>query len=317
MHTCPPPTGTLAEYLDANGTIRGNYGHLLLELKKAIDDNLIDGLRSYFESAHLDAREHFHEQIGLSLHPDAGAGVVPAVYPNCLPPKAHRGLFGEVVAGLTTEAYRDAYVGKHSWKVPIFLFRHHDDVERYLWTLNFDPERRREIYGRHGSDFIGIALNAQGEVVRIIVGEAKWRSQLTQSVANNLLLGEKETDEATGESAHNGRGIWFGLNRDTPLPHGLRQLQRLLELRDPDGHASAIFSIDQAVLGTVPAPPRTNLVLLIGNAGKTRKPLDVLVDWEQLPKEYTAPHDLQVVEVILEKGDTLIDGLYTSLWQGE
>lgn len=201
--------------------------------------------------------------------------------------------------------------------MPIFLFREHDDVEKYLWALRFDPARTREIYGRHGSDFIGISLNAQGEVVRVIAGEAKWRKTLTDSVIENLLHGPKEEDEDTGEMVHNGRGIWFEINRDSPIPHGLRQLQKLLEQRDPDGHASAILSIDRAVLGQGPPPGRTNLVLIVGNGAKRREPRSVLVPWEQPPTEYTAPHDLQVVEVILDGGDALIDEIYATLWQDD
>lgn len=316
MHTCPPPTAALDEWLEAYGTVEQNYGHLLLEQKSEINDDLVDALRPYFESAHLDAREYFHAQVGISLHPDAAGGPPRVCYPACLPSKAQRGLFGEVVAGLVTEAYQDEFVGRHAWRVPIFLFREHDDVEKYLWALRFDPARTREIYGRHGSDFIGIALNAQGEVVRVIAGEAKWRKSLTDSVIASLLLGPKEEDEDTGEMVHNGRGIWFEVNRDSPIPHGLRQLQKLLEQRDPDGHANAILSIDRAVFGQGPPPGRTNLVLIVGNGARRREPASVLIPWEQPPTEYTAPHDLQVVEVILDHADTLIDDLYSTLWQG-
>lgn len=315
MHTCPPPNQALAKWLEPNGTVKKNYGHLLLEQKTEIDEELIDALRPYFESAHLDAREHFHAQVGISLHPDAEGGAPPVCYPTCLPSKAHRGLFGEVVAGLVTEAYQTEFVGDHQWRVPIFLFREHDDVEKYLWTLRFDPARKREIYGRHGSDFIGISLDAQGEVVRVIAGEAKWRKTLTDSVVTKLLHGPKEEDEETGEMVHNGRGIWFEINRDAPIPLGLRQLQKLLEQRDPDGHASAILSIDRAVLGQGPLPGRTNLVLIVGNGAKRRKPRHVLIPRKQPPGEYKAPYDLQVVEVILDGGDALIDNLYTTLWQ--
>lgn len=315
MHTSPPPTEALDQWLEPNGTVKENYGHLLLEQKVDIDQDLIDALRPYFESAHLDAREHFHALIGISLHPDAAGVQSPVSYPKCLPSKAHRGLFGEVVAGLVTEAYQSEFVGGHAWRVPIFLFREHDDVEKYLWALRFDPTRTREIYGRHGSDFIGISLNAQGEVARVIVGEAKWRKSLTDSVVKSLLLGPKEKDEDSGEMVHNGRGIWFEVNRDTPIPHGLRQLQKLLEQRDPDGHANAIMSIDRAVLGQGPTLGRTNLVLIVGNRAKTREALTCQIPWEETPNEYTAPHDLQVVEVVLEGGDGLIDALYTTLWQ--
>jgi hypothetical protein len=41
-----------------------------------------------------------------------------------------------------------------------------------------------------------------------------------------------------------------------------------------------------------------------------------VIPWKALPEDYAAPHDLQVVEVILSgDGDDLIDGLYGTLWQ--
>lgn len=301
LHTCPPPTIALKKWLEVDAKVTGNYGHLLLEQKNKTDQNLLDALRPYFESAHLDAREYFHKQIGISLHPDAESGPLPVSYPNSLPSTTHRGLFGEVLAGLVTEAYQSEFVGGYQWRVPIFLFRQHEDVELYLWTLRFDPTRTRRIMGRRGSDFIGISVDARGEVARLIVGEAKWRTELTNSVVKTLLLGP--------------HGIWFEINRAPPIPHGLRQLQRLLEQRDPEGHAGVILSIDRALLHPDSPPGQTNLVLLAGNAAKKRKPRSRLIPSEKAPAEYKAPHDLQVVEVILEGGDALIDQLYASLWQ--
>ncbi|UOK73858.1 aminotransferase [Ancylobacter polymorphus] len=316
MHTCEPPTEAIDRWLSSNGTIRGRYGHLLLEQKAVTDDDLIDAMRPYFESAHLDAREYFHRQIGIDLHPDADAPGAHACYPSCLPSTARRGLFGEVMAGMVTEAFQAKFVGGHEWCIPIFLFRQHADVEAYLWDLARNPERVRQVFGRFGSDFLGLSLNEDGEVVRFIAGEAKWRQRLTDSAVDSLMLGPWEEDEETGERARSGRGVWFEVNRDTPLPHGLRQLQRLLELRDPDGYQAAILSIDEAVLlEDAPPLPRTNLILIAGNGARDRKPLDVLIGWEEAPVEYTAPHDLQVVELILTDGERLIDGLYSSLWQ--
>lgn len=316
MHTCPPPFDALDDWLEANPTVEDNYGHLLLEQVKPIDQALINALRPYFESAHLDARAYFHEQIGIDLHPDAASSAAHACYPDCLPAKAKRGLFGEVIAGLVTEAYQDDFVGQHPWSVPIFLFRFHADAEAYLWDLRRDATRTRQAFGRFGSDFVGIRLDSTGTVVRIIVGEAKWRASLTTSAVATLLHGDKDqTDPVSGKKVHNGRGIWFELNRDSDVPKGLRQLQRLLELRDAAGHAAAIVSMDQAIVADAPTLPRTNLVLIAGNAAASRKKLDVLVPWQAPPPHYTASHDLQVVEMILENGEALIDGLYSSLWQ--
>src|SRR3546814_17399018 len=63
------------------------------------------------------------------------------------------------------------FVGGHSWTVPIFLFRYHADVESYLWTFARDADSARQIFGRFGSDFIGLSLGDDGEVVRLIAGE--------------------------------------------------------------------------------------------------------------------------------------------------
>jgi len=317
MHTCEPPTEALNEWLTVYPSVNGTYGHLLLEQATETNQNLISVLRPYFESAHLDAREHFHREIAIDLHPDAGAPGEQTCYPNCLPSKAHKGLFGEVMAGMLTEAFKTSFIGNHEWKIPIFLFRMHADVEAYLWTLVRDETREREIFGRFGSDFIGLSLNDQGEVNRIIIGEAKWRSQLTQSVIDTLMLGNWRTNKDTGER-HRARGIWFEINRDTGVPHGLRQLQRLLQHKNMEGYQAAVVSIDRIVAQKdAPILPRTNLVLISGNDTPNRETANSLIPWETIPSDYLAPHDLQVVELILQDGETLIDGIYSSLWNGK
>src|SRR3546814_17033957 len=133
----------------------------------------VDGLRPYFESAHLDAREHFHAQIAIDLHPDADAPGAHACYPNCLPPTAQHGLFGEVIAGLLTEVYQEQFVGGHSWTVPIFLFRYHAAGESYLWTFSRDADQARHSFGRFGSDFFAMSLGEDGGFVRLSAGGAR------------------------------------------------------------------------------------------------------------------------------------------------
>src|SRR4051794_23532371 len=93
MHTCPPPTALLNQWLDEYPSTKGKYGHTLLEENQPRGANIAPGVRAYFESAHLDAREYFHAQIGMELHPDAGTPGAHAEYPNCLAPIARRGLF--------------------------------------------------------------------------------------------------------------------------------------------------------------------------------------------------------------------------------
>jgi hypothetical protein len=317
LHTCPPPKAALTKWLTDYGTVNGSYGHLLLEQKLESNQGIVKSLRPYFESAHADARAYFHEAIGLELHPDAEDEGAHAQYPQCLPLKARRGISGECLAGLVTESYE--LVGEYTWTVPVFLFRYHADVEAYMFALARNAERKREVFGRFGSDFIGVSLADDGSVLRFIAGEAKWREVLRRSVVDNLLLGKKIDDPSgSGKKIHSGEGIWYEVNRDSPVPHGVRQLQRLLEELAPEDYAAAIVSMDEAlVLNNPVSIPRTNLILIVGNAAPTREEKTALIGWEKAPSEYKSRNDLQIVEIYLSKGEAVIDDLYDSLWIGE
>lgn len=309
MHTCDAPSEALDGWLENYPSTEGNYGHLLLEQSGMSNDALLDAFRPYFESAHLDAREYFHEEINIDLHPDASAPGANAAYPTCLPSKTRRGLFGEVMAGMLTEHYE--FVGNHKWKIPIFLFRHHSDVEQYLFALARDPTQKREVMGRHGSDFLAIAIDHTGRISRFLAGEAKWRQVLSESVFSGLLLGKKDK-----QNVHSGKGIWHQFNeRDTDIPHGMRQLQKLLKERDPDGFSAAILSVDEALmLGNPKRIPRTNLVFICGNDFAKRNSRVPVINWEEKPAEYKSHHDLQVIELYLTDGEVLIEKIYDCLW---
>lgn len=306
MHTYKLPRAVLDDWLRDSPSTVGNYGHLLLEQDGDNDAALIAALRPYFESAHLDAREYFHEVIRIDLHPDAGSPGAHATYPKCLPSTTRRGLFGEVMSGMLTEHF--SYVGGHDWQVPIFLFRHHEDVQHYLFALARDPELTRELMGRQGSDFLAVALNADGSIKQFLAGEAKWRKTLGTGVVNGLLNGTKGK-----------RGIWHQLNeRDKGIPYGMQQLQKLLKASDPGKFDKAILSIDEALLIKDPKPmPRTNLILIVGTDFPSRKSGQSIIDPTVKPAGYLSAHDLQVVELILaDDGDELIDLIYDSLWNG-
>lgn len=314
MHTCPPPYETLEDWLEEHHSTNGNFGHLLLFEKEIDRETICEALRPYFESAHLDAREVFHADIGIDLHPDAAdGGEAPIEYPGCLPRTTRKGLFGEVMAGLVTEGYE--LVGAHDWCVPIFLFRYHEDARNYLFDLARNPERKRQTIGRLGSDFIGVLLDEYGAVIRFIAGEAKWRKTLTPSAVDAVMFGEKVANPTGGAKVHSGKGVWNDVNNDPPVPIGVRQLMRLLQERDPEGYDAAILSMERALVLHDPKPlPRTNLIILVGNGAPTRGKMDCLLPFKEMPDVYTAGHDLQLVEVVLNDGEELIDALYESLW---
>lgn len=313
LHDCPPPQEALERWLIKYPSTVENYGHLLLEQDCDTDEELIQSLVSYFESAHKDARAVIHSQMGMDLHPDAEGLGAHAVYPSCLPPTARRGLFGEVMVGMLTEHYD--FIGNHNWDIPVFLFRFDTDATAYLFALARDDERKRAVFGRSGSDFLAVALNTDGEVIRYISGEAKWRKNLQPAVVDNLMYGDKKKNKKTGELQHNGKGIWNQVNTDVHPPHGLRQLQIILKDVDPEGHSAAIASLDKVLtLGNADPLPCTNLILLSGGDVPSREKKASLLPWEEVPEKYTSTHDLQVVELILTDGEKVIDGVYDALW---
>ncbi len=298
MHECSPPTKAIDAWLEAYETIHEKYGHLLLEQVGSITAS---DLRPYFESAHSDARKHFHSQMGIDLHPDANSGNSTVVYPNDLPPTAKLGLFGEVMAGLITEHYHKLLVGNRPWSIPVFLFRYHADAETYLFTLVRDGTSTRQIFGRHGTDFMALHMDEQQNVVELLLGEAKWRKVFNGSTYNTVIT-----------------GIWEELNARKAIPHGVRQMRNLLHEESPDKYAAAIVSLDKALLvSNGHNLPWTNLVLLVGGRGKTREKMECLTGWKKPPSGYSASQNLQVVEVALKDGQNLVAELYESLWTEE
>lgn len=314
MHTHPPPKKAVKAWLIAYPSEVGNYGHLLLEEKQPADAELQKEFVPYFESAHLDARASFHKLARISLHPDEGDAGCDAHYPGSLPLTARKGLFGEVMSGMMSEIYK--FVGKHEYLIPVFLFRNHEDAGQYIYTLSRDATRTREVLGRKGDDFIAIVVNEEGNVTRFIAGEAKWRANWTPSVVATVMLGDKIDNPADAtEKIHNGRGVWFEVNRALPVPLGLEQLHAILEECEPDKYASVIASLDRILARRNPDPvERTDLILLVGGPAAKREAGVPLLGWKSVPAEYTAGRDLQVVELLIEHGDDLINALYAGLW---
>lgn len=310
LHNEPPPTATLARILHPTSAGSGTYGHLLLEqCVTAISDADISELRPYFESAHQDAREVFHEAARISLHPEDGERGHHATYPNCLPPKTIRGLFGEVMCGIVAENY--SLVGGKTWRVPIFLFREHAPVARYMFDLVRDPARTKEVHGRPGNDFIGLELAADGTVLAFIAGEAKWRADLTASTIDGIMKGDGKGKGAARVWANN--GVWNDINTALLIPQGIQQICDLLKIKDPDGYARTIFSLDQALMTDV-GPPRTDMVLIAGNRAATRAVGTALLPTAAPPADYKAARPLQIVEIVLLGGEDTIERLYASLW---
>ncbi|ESW63538.1 hypothetical protein X771_28980 [Mesorhizobium sp. LSJC277A00] len=222
---------------------------------------------------------------------------------------------------MVTQAY--SFVGEHEWLLPVFLFRNHEDARQYLFQLVRDPARQRQVQGRKGDDFIAICVDEDGKVTRFIAGEAKWRATWNNSELDKVMLGDTVKDPDTkkaqrdddGKVIRDGRGVWFEINRAIKVPTGVKQLQMILEECAKAEFETVIESLDRILLPTDPDPSeRTDLILLAGGTGPARAKGSPLIDWEEMPTEYTAGRDLQVVELLLKDGDALIDAIYDGLW---
>ncbi|MBU1690639.1 MAG: aminotransferase [Gammaproteobacteria bacterium] len=206
----------------------------------------------------------------------------------------------------------------HAWSVPVFLFRYHADVGKYLFHLARDPSKKRQLWGRFGDDFIGIGFDSIGGIGRFIVGEAKYRKVATKLTIEDLLLGSREqVPPGSGQYVRKDDGILPGFRKAPPVPEGLGQLQAILMECAPDQYAEAILSLDK-VLAIHPQQtiPRTDLVIIAGNNPAMRKSGETNVPSSVRPQEYDAGRELYVVEVFLHHGAELIESLYDSLWSG-
>lgn len=317
MHTALPPKVALEAWLNEYPSEVERYGHLLLEEKEETDPNNAVDFIDYFESAHLDARKCFHKLARISLHPDEGDEACDAQYPGSLPLTTLKGLFGEVMCGMIAESFE--FIGKHEYLIPVFLFRNHEDAGQYIYTLSRDSTRTREVLGRKGDDFIGIVVGPEGNVTRFIAGEAKWRGKWTPSALRTVMLGEKVVDpDDDSKRIHNGKGVWYEVNRGLPVPLGLEQLHTILSECEPDKFANVIASLDRILARRNPdSVERTDLILLAGGPASTRQPRQTLIDWQSIPEEYTAGRDLQIVELLFTNGDDLINAIYSGLWAKE
>ncbi len=284
----------LLEWLSIKRTESKNYHHLLLRQTSPQKWNtVIDEMIPYFENAHLDARTLFHRMAGIDLHP-TGNGTPNIQYPNSLPSIAQRGLFGEVLCGLITESYK--FVGNQSWNVPIFLFRYHQDAEHYINRLVHGC-REREVVGRLGDDFLGLALNDDGTVAAILVGEAKFRKSLPPQKGIELM-----------EEVHK------NLSKDADVPVNIMRMSELLRQKDAKAYYNTYTYLEKLNLSNSPIKvPRFDLVCLVVEKTKREYP-PTYIPQNSKHLDYTSNRALQAVEVIIEDACELVEEIYQRLY---
>lgn len=246
----------------------------------------------YIERAHEDARELFHSTIHLSLDPVPAKRHQPS-YPHDMPLKAKKGFFGEALCGMFTEAME--IVGGDDWYIPTFLFRLHREAEEHLFRLVMKEKAPKDIPGRTGSDFLAIAVAADGRIRKFLSGEAKCHDIFNITKCRKFLK---------------------DLSEEGPVPVSLPQLIRILEDQDHGQLTNVIDALNdlfmQKKYDTV---EKTNLLLYLFD-----KPGVIAYEAARISEElkatnYTCNVPLHVFEVCIPDGTELVKQVYDSVYR--
>jgi hypothetical protein len=274
-----------------------DYEHLLLRQENHRQwDKHFESIKAYFETAHMDARQYFHENAGICLHPleNKLEAKKNYCYPNDLDETTKAGFFGEVMNAFLIE--HAGIMGKGQWQVPVFLFRFHQDVENHIHELNQGIVRRSRTLGRLGNDCLGIVVDENSKVVGIITGESKFRKSLS---------------EAEGEELNS--KVHHGFCNEADAPVNLMKFARLLEKKDAKLYQETITSLEAINKRQKTVTERQHIYSLIVCKTKKQYP-PTYISQTKKHEKYKIKRPLQCVEIILPDGKTLITELYSSLY---
>jgi hypothetical protein len=275
-----------------------------------IDPQVLRAMRTYFESAHRDAQKHLREVCRIDLHPVASTSRT-IEYPRCLPDNARKANFGEVLCGAVAEAY--LMFGDKEVTVPVFLLRADDNVRNYLMRLRAGGTVGL-IPGRVGDDFIGFECGDDGRLTAVVVGEAKFRGNLPQSVYNDLMFGtSKLVPSKAGKSKTvKTQGVLEKLSGEPDLPVSLFQIADILAEISRVDFEDIIVSIDEIAAGRLVVPRRDFVLLVMGDRAVGTPP--PYSSQTTRASQYTANRQLEIVELHIPDAQTWIDALYDSLY---
>jgi hypothetical protein len=273
----------------------GLYTHLRLRARDAQRwAEVRPAVIAYFERAHADARDYFHEALGVSLDPRGGDHVID--YPSSLPLGTKKGYFGEVFCGMLAEAEQVA--GGEDWEVPIFLFRLHHAAEEYLTRLITGEAVAVDMPGRTGSDCLALALAQDGSIEAILSAESKCHETFNITIAKQAIA---------------------ALGTQAGVPVSLPQLKRLLAELDAERYKPTILALERLItVARQPTVPRRDLIVFIFEDPAVHDYAAPRITVADIQGHYRCNCDrrLQVVEVHLPGAGALIEQLYDGLYRG-
>lgn len=271
-------------------------------------DDLMTDLVSFFEDAHRDARDNFHQLASISLHPLDGEDKRKISYPSSLPKNIHRGYFGETLAGFVSLYFKT--IGDHDWVVPVYLHRNHHEVTDYLKKLRRNEiKKNKQMIGRKGDDFIALCLNSDGTIKKVLVAEAKYRnSQLVKSSFNDLLKKNTPTKNGGVKKVC----VLEDLSKKHSVPNDLSVIGQILKETNYDKYKNTILHIEKIESELIKID-RIDLVLVIYTkiGPQTKAPL--LTDSKK-PAQYSSKRKLQVTEMYVSDSEMLIEQIFNRMY---
>ena len=166
-------SSVVRSWLKSTVTINQSYIHVWLREDANQRHRAITTLRAMVRNAHIDAKHYLGRLTQNNLDPlrSASSSTVANSYPRALHIDTKKAYFGEIIAGIVAENFLPPLLGQ--WRVPVFLFRHHqmafDELER--WRESRTSPRHGP--GQTGDDCLAFRLGTVGLVGATLVCEGK------------------------------------------------------------------------------------------------------------------------------------------------
>ena len=283
-------SSVIQSWLTQTASHNGSYRHLRLVENTERREEAIQVLRGMFREVHEDAKRHL---IGLTqnnldpLGETASEGIV-ETYPRILHLNTRKAYFGEIMAGIVAENFASTPPGQ--WRVPVFLFRHHqlafDQLERWR-EVGTSPN---QIPGQTGDDCLAFSIGADGRVAATFVGEGKCTSGHVSTMIGDA-HDKVSSSESRPVSLSRVIGILKDQGTDAEAAKWVEALQELYHRRDLTGNYK-----------------RADLVSYTCGRSPQRA-----TDWIPVHEphgSYSADRELESVEVHLTNVDDLVEQVY-------
>ena len=280
----------LRDWLIETKSLNGDYRHLRLVENTSARTDAIKVLRPIVQSVHADAKRHLLQLTSNDLDPLGAPSVNPvaAAYPSSLHLTTRKAYFGEIMAGIVAENF--AHTPPGAWRVPAFLFRHHQLAFDELERVRLTGRSPRHVFGQTGDDCLGFSVGATGQITASLIGEGKCTRDHEASMLRD---------------AHS------KLNSSEIKPVSLSRVIGILKDQSSDADAAdwAVKLTELYYRSGLVGYKRSDLVSYCSG----RRPI-VKQDWAPTTSPhpaYTAARELECVEVHLTDVDELVEQIYS------